>query len=131
MIQKFEDDWLRLQAFHTKEPEQMEIYFYPMDKTKPGKIYHIADNTWTELTTFVDIPLIRHGGITKYKNQWVILPGKDPEFIFVNEETGERNIYFGYDEVLRPYCQLPEEILLCGFTQLDHYCYYPIVQINF
>lgn len=130
VIQKFEDDWLRLQAFHTKEPKQMEIYFYPQDKTKPGKIYHVADNTWTELNTFIDIPLSRHIGITKYKNQWVVLPGKDPEFIFINEETGERNQCCGYDEVLRPYCQMPEEILLCGFMQLGNYCYLLSYRIN-
>lgn len=128
---QLEDIYCKIQAFHTKDPKKMEIHFYPVEKDKPGKVYHVAEQTWTESNCFMGIPLAKYGVLTEYKNQWIIAPGQKPEFIYVNKNTGEKHIYCGYDEVLRPYCQMPEERLFGnGFLQIGNYVYLLAYRIN-
>uniref|UniRef100_UPI004055AC22 CDP-glycerol glycerophosphotransferase family protein n=1 Tax=Acetatifactor sp. TaxID=1872090 RepID=UPI004055AC22 len=130
VIRRMEESYVKVQAFHTKEYERTEIHFYPLDESRPGKIYHVASGTWSETDRFIGIPLHKYGAITRCGEQWVILPGKEPEFIYVDEKTGRRVCYGGFEEVLRPYSQMPEENLFGGIVQFNNCIYLLSYRVN-
>jgi len=119
-----EEYYIAAQAFYTREPQKMEIHFYPDNEEKPCKVYHVASESWTESNRFMGIPLRKHGAIIKQGEQWVLLPGKEPEFLFVDEKSGERTYCGGFEKVLRPYSQMPEENLFTGGMAKINDCIY-------
>lgn len=124
VIWKADEDYTKIQAFDTKEREKMTIHFYPADENKPGMVYHVASDTWSESERFMGIPLQKYGVITKYKEYWVICPAKEPEFVFIDERTGKRSYYGGFDKELLKYCQMPEENLFAGGMLQTKDCIY-------
>lgn len=124
VIRQMEEVLAKVQVFYTKQPEKTEIHFYPCDENKPGRVYHVASDTWSETECFVGIPLRQYGAITKHGEQWVILPGKEPEFIVVDEKSGERTYCGCFEKVLRPYSQMPEENLFAGGVMQYKNCVY-------
>ena len=131
VIRKMDECYVKIQAFDTEKPEKTTIHFYPADENKPGKVYHVASDTWSESERFMGIPLQKYGIITKYKEYWVICPGKEPEFIFIDERTGKRSYYGGFDKELLKYCQMPEENVLSGAVlQYKEYIYLLAYRVN-
>ena len=124
VIQQMEVIYYKAQAFYTKDPQQMEIHFYPDNKDKPCKIFHVASGTWTESNRFIGIPLHKYGVISKYGEQWVIFPGKEQEFIFVDEKSGKRTYYGGFDKKFRSYSLMPEEKIFTGNSPQVNDCAY-------
>lgn len=131
VVKHFEDEYCKVQAFHTKEPEKMEIWFFPKDEKEPVLIYRIADGKWEELDLFKNIPLYKYGAMTKYRNKWIFYPGSNTEFLFVDEKKGYVKKYRGYEKVLRPYCETLEENLFTGsIMHLDNCIYILANRIN-
>ena len=123
VIRRMEEIYVKVQAFYTKQPEKMAIHFYPCDENKPGKVYHVASDTWSETDLFVGIPLHKYGMITKSGEKWIVLPDKETEFVFVDEKSGKRTYHGGFEKILRPYSQVPEENLFAGGAQYKNYVY--------
>ena len=130
VICRMEEAYVMVQAFDTQEPEKTAIHFYPTDENKSGKIYHMESGTWSETERFIGIPLRKYGVISQYGEQWVICPGMEPEFVFVDEKTGKRTFYGGFEKELRKYSRMPEEKLFSGLAQYKDCIYMLSYRVN-
>lgn len=103
------------QAFYFGDPQKAQMRYFPVERQKPTVVYHMADQSITEMEAPEDELLYTYySSIWEDGDQTIFCPGAKTEFVFWNRATGEVSRYKDYEKELMPYVERTGERLFTG-----------------
>lgn len=114
VVQRFSEEYYKLQSFHVDDTENAKILLFPSDQTKKVIEYRISNNSTSEIDDFTGISLQKYGLIIDLGDTWYIAPREDTVGIFLDKVSRKQERIQNHDAELRGFCETTGDPLLTG-----------------